>query len=116
MIFAFLLVGIFFEAKSLFGKSCEMHREKVPYVKVLSKLLCPTEIITADSCIYRKHGNLKSLSDGFGVAKYCLLIVFCFSDFLRRRLVGPMPIVQVAGVENLTPRYSNAKRHSHIGR
>src|SRR5699024_7102258 len=77
----------------------EVHRCKYSGFYSFHELFRTAHIIFSDAAVHRKHGYIylrSLLSQGF---HFCKKVAFGFAYFLGSGFFTPMPVVQIAGME-----------------
>ena len=92
-----------------------MHRCKYSGFYPFHELFRTAHVIFSDAAVHRKHGYIYPGSLLLQVFYLCKKVAFRLAYLLRSGLFAPMPVVQVAGMEQAYALQIYQERDAYIG-
>lgn len=91
--------GLRTEGVSTFVVVAEVHGHKDTGFYPFYELEGTAHVVTAHPAVYGEEGNVDGRRFLLQVADFGQVVAFGLADFLRGRFLAPVPVVQVAGME-----------------
>ena len=93
----------------------EMHGSKSRGLYPLNELSGSTHIVGTDAAVHGKHGDVYGRCSLLYVFYFGQEIAISFSHVLWGRFITPVPVIQVAGMENTSVLQVYQKGNARIG-
>ena len=108
--------GYGLEGIAAFVVLAEVHRHKGSGFYRIYKLRCSAHVVAPHAPIYREEGHIHLGCLTLQVAQLGQIVAFSFAYLFGSRFFAPVPVVQIAGVEQTHTLQVDEERDAYIGR